>query len=68
MAMPDGKGRKVYCQSKFKKKTRTKGSTRFSNREIIGDLEESSANKTMEAEARLMSSGQEAWDREIKGR
>lgn len=63
MAMPDGKGRKVYCQSKFKKKKqRLKGSTRFSNREIIGDLEESSANKTTEAEARLMSSDQEAWD------
>ena len=50
MAMPDEKGRKVYCQSKFKKKQRLKGSTRFSNREITGDLEENSVNKTTEAE------------------
>ena len=59
---------KYIVRASLKKNQRLKGSTRFSNREIIGDLEESSANKTMEAEARLMSSGQEAWDREIKGR
>lgn len=50
MAMPDEKGREVYCQSKFKKKQRLKGSTRFSTREITGDLEENSVNKTTEAE------------------